>query len=65
MCKCSKFKFLYKVNIEEYLTRNNINLDSKVDNADINIVKNQVTALKQNKLSINWQNIDKIVYRLA
>ena len=65
MCKCSKFKFLYEVNIEEYLTRNNINLDAEVDNADINIVKNQVTALKQNKLSINWQNIDKIVYRLA
>ena len=49
--------------MEEYLTRNNINLDAKVDNADINIVKIQATALKQNKLSINWHyfsNIDKI-----
>ena len=54
--------------MEEYLTRNNINLDAKVDNADINIVKNQVTALKQNELSINchyFSNIDKIVRRLA
>ena len=44
--------------------RNNINFDAKVDNADINIVKNQLTALKQNELSINWHyfsNIDKIV----
>ena len=32
-------KFLSEVNVEEYLTRNNINLDAKVDNADINIVK--------------------------
>ena len=54
--------------MEEYLTRNNINLDAKVDNADINIVKNQVTALKQNELSINchyFSNIDKIIRRLA
>ena len=54
--------------MEEYLTRNNINLDAKVDNADINIVKNQVTALKQNELSINchyFSNTDKIVRRLA
>ena len=61
-------KFLCKVNTEEYLTRNNINLDPKVDNADINIVKIQATDLKQNKLSINWHyfsNIDKIVRLLA
>ena len=61
-------KFIYKVNIEEYLTRNNINLDAEVDNAHINIVKIQATALKQNKLSINWHyfsNIDKLVRLLA
>ena len=56
-------KFLYKVNIEEYLTRNNINLDAKVDNADMYFVKIQAT-----ELSINWHyfsNIDKIVRLLA
>ena len=61
-------KFLYEVNIEEYLTRININLEAKVDNADINNVKIQATALKQNELSINWHyfsNIDKIVRLLA
>ena len=48
-------KFLYEVNIEEYLTRNNINLDAKIDNADIIIVKNQVTALnKTNYLLISF-----------
>ena len=48
-------KFLYEVNIEEYLTRNSINLDAKIDNADIIIVKNQVTALnKTNYLLISF-----------
>ena len=48
-------KFLYEVNIEEYLTRNNINLDAKIDNADIIIVKTQVTALnKTNYLLISF-----------
>ena len=45
--------------------KNNINLDAKADNADINLYKNQVTTpLKQNKLPINWNyfsNIGKIL----
>ena len=56
-------KFLHEVDIEEYLTRNNINLDAKVDNADMYFVKIQAT-----ELSINWHyfsNIDKIVRLLA
>ena len=44
--------------------KNNINLDAKVDNADIKKKKNQVTTLKQNELPINWNyfsNIGKIL----
>ena len=44
-------KFLYEVNIEEYLTRNNINLNVKVDNL-ISIVKK----------SSNRRKIKQIIY---
>ena len=59
-------KFLYEVNIEEYLTRNNLNLNVKVDNL-ISIVKKSSNRRKIKQI-INWHyfpNIDKIVRHLA
>ena len=43
-------KLLYEVNIEEYLTRNNINLDSKVHNAYINTVKKSSNRSKTKRI---------------